>query len=236
MEAESFDPHFNWLKFIPGVTHENVHVVTSLAVSLGLILFAVIAYFELRKAGPEAKPASTFSVRAVAEVMTEFMVGLIDMALGPEFRYLVPLFGSMFFIIFFNNILGVFPGMTPATDNYNTTLAIGIFSFIVYNYLGIKENGIVKYAKHFLGPVWWLAPLMLVIELISHLVRPLSLGFRLMGNMQGDHAVTGAFLGMAPLIVPIPFYALAIFVCFIQAFVFTLLSMVYVSMATAHEH
>jgi F-type H+-transporting ATPase subunit a len=101
---------------------------------------------------------------------------------------------------------------------------------------GIKENGI-GYLQHFLGPIIWLAPIMLPIELISHMVRPFSLGLRLANVMMGDHTVVGIFLGLGPgVVLPIPFYLLGIFVCFVQAFVFTLLSMVYVAMATAHDH
>jgi F-type H+-transporting ATPase subunit a len=125
--------------------------------------------------------------------------------------------------------------MTPATDNINTTVAIGLFVFVLYNALGAKESGL-KYFAHFLGPVWWLAPLMVVIELISHLVRPMSLGLRLAGNMTGDHTVLSIFLDKYPIGIPIIFYSLGIFVCLVQAFVFTLLSMVYVGMATEHEH
>ncbi len=103
------------------------------------------------------------------------------------------------------------------------------------SYLGIKENGL-GYLKHFLGPLWWLAPLMLVIELISHIVRPISLGLRLANVLKGDHTVVGIFTDLVPVILPIPFYLMGMFVCFVQAFVFTLLSMVYISLATAHDH
>ena len=126
--------------------------------------------------------------------------------------------------------------MTPATDNINTTFAMGIFSFVVYNIYGIKEHGLA-YVKHFLGPLLLLAPLMLIIELISHVVRPVSLGLRLQGNMMGDHTVLGIFLDLLPYTgVPVLFYMLGLFVCFMQAFVFTMLSMIYVSIAISHDH
>jgi F-type H+-transporting ATPase subunit a len=125
--------------------------------------------------------------------------------------------------------------MTPATENLNTTLGMGLIIFLYYNYMGLKENGL-SYLKHFMGPILWLAPLMVVIELISHLVRPVSLGLRLANVMKGDHTVLGIFLDLVPVLLPIPFYILGIFVCFVQAFVFTLLSMVYVSMSIDHDH
>jgi F-type H+-transporting ATPase subunit a len=106
---------------------------------------------------------------------------------------------------------------------------------LYYNYQGIKEQGIVGHIKHFMGPVWYLAILIFPIELISHAVRPLSLGLRLKGNMEGDHLVLSIFSNLVPYIVPIPFYVIGLFVCFMQAFVFTLLTMVYISLATAHH-
>ena len=117
----------------------------------------------------------------------------------------------------------------------NTAFAIGIFIFFTYNFLGIKENGLA-YLKHFLGPMLLLAPLMLPLEIISHVVRPMSLGLRLSGNMTGDHTVLGIFLDLVPYVVPVIFYGLGTFVSFVQAFVFTLLSMIYIAMATAHDH
>jgi F-type H+-transporting ATPase subunit a len=106
--------------------------------------------------------------------------------------------------------------------------------FIFYVYQGFKETG-THFIKHLLGPIWWLAPLMLVVELISHFVRPLSLGLRLANVLKGDHTVVGIFLNLVPIGVPIPFYLMGIFVCVVQAFVFTLLSVVYVSLAIASE-
>ncbi len=129
--------------------------------------------------------------------------------------------------------------MTPATDNLNTTLALGIFTFVVYNYYGLKEHGLA-YLKHFLGPLLLLAPLMLPIELIGHAVRPLTLGLRLYGNIMADHTVLSVFVGMFEKLwfIPVPaiFYGMGIFVASMQAFVFTMLSMIYVSMAIAHDH
>src|SRR5262249_14880729 len=139
-----------------------------------------------------------------------------------------------------NNVIGLLPGMTAATDNLNSGLAMGLFSFVVYNYYGIRENG-VAYIKHFMANmtngVWLIfGLLLLVLELISHLVRPFSLGLRLMANLQGDHTILGVFTDLIPYGVPVAFYVLGLFVCFMQAFIFTVLSMVYISIATAHDH
>ncbi|MCB0347983.1 MAG: F0F1 ATP synthase subunit A [Bdellovibrionales bacterium] len=227
--------HFNWLQLIESVGHHYIHIATALLVTGILFAFAFAARLQLATAQKSNfAPADKFSIRGVAELFTEVVINLSDMVLGPENRRYVPLFGSIFLYVLFNNIMGMIPGMTPATDNVNTTVAVGIFSFLTYNYFGLRAGGLT-YLKHFLGPVIWLAWLMLPLEIVSHLVRPMSLGLRLMGNMQGDHTVIGIFLDLAPWGVPIIFYGLGLFVSVVQSFVFTLLSMVYLSMAVAHD-
>lgn len=226
---------FSLTSLIPGVGHEFAHVATASIATAGLVGAALVARSQLGTGEVAIVPASKFSIRGIFELITEFIQGLVDMVIGEHGRQFIPLFASIFTFVLINNLIGVLPGMTPATQNMNTTLAIGVFVFLFYNYQGLKENG-VHYLKHFLGPVLWLAPLMVVIELISHFVRPLSLGLRLANVMSGDHTVVGIFLDLVPLLLPIPFYMMGIFICFVQAFVLTLLSMVYVAMATAHDH
>jgi F-type H+-transporting ATPase subunit a len=220
---------------IPGVGTEYSHVATFAIASVGAIALGFLGRAQLGVGEFSVAPASRFSVRGLFELLTEFIQGLSDMVIGEHGRSYVPLFASVFFFVLINNLIGVVPGMVPATENLNTTLGMGFIIFAYYNYMGLKENGF-SYLKHFLGPILWLAPLMVVIELISHLVRPISLGLRLANVMKGDHTVLGIFLDLVPVLLPIPFYILGIFVCFVQAFVFTLLSMVYVSMAIAHDH
>lgn len=226
---------FSWASLVPHVGHDYAHVVTAAAVSGVVIALGLTARASLGTGELAVVPASRFSVRGIFEFFTEFIVGLVDMVIGKHGRKYIPLFGSIFVFVFFNNLAGTIPGFVPATENINTTFALGMFTFICYNFLGLKENG-WHYLKHFLGPVLLLAPLILPIELISHLVRPFSLGLRLANVMMGDHTVVGIFLNLFPVGLPIPFYLLGLFVCFVQAFVFTLLSMVYVSLATAHDH
>lgn len=227
--------HFNWTQLIPGVGHEYVHVATAAVATLLIIVLCVIGNLALGKGDAAIAPAGKLGIKAFFEMVVELIVYLNDMVIGKEKQKLVPFFGGFFVFIWINNMLGLVPGMTAATDNINTTVSLGLFSFLAYNAFGVKENGL-GYFKHFLGPLLVLAPLMLPIEIISHLVRPLSLGLRLKGNMTGDHTVLGIFLDLVPIGVPMIFYCLGMFVCFVQAFVFTLLSMVYTSMATAHDH
>lgn len=227
--------HFNWTQLIPGIGHEYIHVATAALAGAFLVVLSLGARLALGSGESAVVPSKGFSLKAVFEFIMEFIAGLTVTVIGEKGRKFAPLFATIFFFIFVNNLFGLLPGMTPATDNINTNLAIGIFSFLAYNYYGIKEHGI-SYIKQFLGPMWQLAWLMLFLELISHIVRPFSLALRLRGNMMGDHTVLSIFLDLVPYVVPVIFYGLGVFVCFMQAFVFTMLTMIYISMAISHDH
>jgi F-type H+-transporting ATPase subunit a len=155
--------------------------------------------------------------------------------LGHRGRPYLPMFGAIFFYIILTNLIGLIPGFTAATANINSALSLGLVSFVIYNIEGFSHAGF-SYLKHFMGPVWWLAWFLFPIEIISNLIRPLSLGIRLSVNMMADHALLGTFIDLTKVIVPVIFYALGTFVSFVQALVFTMLSMVYVMMATADDH
>ena len=151
---------------------------------------------------------------------------------GERHLYII---GGFACFIFIANIMGLFFFLQPPTSNVNTTFAMSIVAFLYYNWQGIKAQGIGHYLAHFAGPVWWLAPLMFPIELIGHLARILSLAMRLFGNIFGEHAATGVFMGILPFVIPWPMMGLGIFGAFLQTFVFIMLNMVYISGATAVE-
>jgi len=183
-------------------------------------------------------PSSKFSLSNLFEFLTlDFLLKLLTDIFGTEekAKKYLPLLGGSFFFIFFSNLLGVFPGFYPATQNLNSTLACATVIFVTYNYMGFKEHG-VGYLKHFMGPVIYLAPLMIIIEVISHLVRPASLSLRLFWNMTGDHLVLQIFSNLTPYVVPAIFIGLGVFVSFLQAFIFTILSSIYISLSTSHDH
>lgn len=151
-------------------------------------------------------------------------------------RYLPVILGFATFI-FISNFMGLFYFLAPPTANPNTTFALSISSFLYFNYQGIRSQGLLHYLKHFGGPIWWLFPLMFPIEIIGNLARMLSLSMRLFGNIFGEHTATGIFMGLIPILAPWPMMALGIFGAFLQTFVFIMLTMVYISLATsAEEH
>ncbi len=161
------------------------------------------------------------------------MCGMMDEKVA---RRHFPLIATLAVFIFVMNVLSLFPTGAPPTDNLNTNIGMSLTVFFAYNWAGIRAHGPIAYFKHFAGPVIYLAPLMVVIEIVSHLVRPVSLALRLMGNMTGDHKVLEIFLGFEIPLLPLPLMVLGLLVCVVQTLVFVLLSTVYLSMATAHEH
>lgn len=200
-----------------------------------IILFSFVGHAALGKGEAAVKPSSAFTIKGFFEAFVEFINAFIDMVIGHAGKPMLPLFGAIFFYVLFHNLLGLAPGFSAATSNMNATLALGIFSFVIYNAIGFKHAGL-HYLAHFAGPIWWMAWLLLPIELISHLVRPFSLGMRLSVNMTADHTILGTFIDLTKVVVPVIFYGMGTFVSILQAFVFTMLSMVYVLMATADDH
>jgi F-type H+-transporting ATPase subunit a len=147
-----------------------------------------------------------------------------------------PLIATVFLYIATCNLMGMIPGFFPPTASINTTLSCALTVVVFTHIIGIKFHG-AKYIKHFLGPVWWLSPLILIIELIGHFARILSLSIRLFGNITGHELVLGIlFLLAGAAFAPLPIMVLGIFVAFLQAFVFLLLSIIYFSGAMEHAH
>jgi F-type H+-transporting ATPase subunit a len=147
----------------------------------------------------------------------------------------VPFIASLAFFIFIANAFGLIFFLQPPTANTNTTFALSITAFLFYNIVGIRRQGPIGYAKHFMGPVWWLFPLMVPLEIISHLARVLSLALRLFGNIFAEHTATGIFLVILPFFVP-AMMGLGTLGATIQTFIFIMLTSVYISGATAEEH
>lgn len=227
---------FTWVSIVPGLNLLPVHTAHASLVIVGLLTWAWVARRQIAAATDPVVPDATLTARNTLEVLVEWFVGFIEDLLGRGGRKYLHVYATFFLFILASNLIGLLPGFAPPTSDFNVTLALGVTSFLVYNYYGLKQKG-VAYLKHFLGPIWWLAILMLPLELIDNLVRPVSLALRLFGNMTGDHLVLEIFTGLTKVVIPVLFYMLGAFVSLIQAFVFTILSIIYLSLALAeHEH
>jgi F-type H+-transporting ATPase subunit a len=225
---------FEWVAHIPGLSLLPSHVANSILLSVVLIIVVLLGYSQLKKTEDDVVPASKMTFRNFVEIVVEAIYSFVEENMGRRTADFLPIIGTLALFILINNLSGLIPGFLPATQNVNTTFACSITVFVLTHYYGLKEHGI-KYLKHFAGPVWWLAWLMIPIEVISHFARPLSLGLRLFGNMMGDHLVVGLFASLVPLFLPVPIMFLGLFVALVQTFVFSLLSMVYFSGAIEHE-
>ncbi|NBW41397.1 ATP synthase F0 subunit A [bacterium] len=184
---------------------------------------------------PYVIPSRRPSFFGILDFFMETFVSYHDSVAGKQNRKYVPFTASIFFFILALNVLGLIPGMPAATTTVWLNVAMAIVVFVYFNVEGMKEHGVVNYMKHFLGPLWWMAPMMLVIEMVSLFMRILTLNLRLYWNINADHIVLGIFTDMLPTGMAAPFYVLGFFVSFMQAFVFATLTMVYIVLATQHE-
>ncbi|HVK60649.1 MAG TPA: F0F1 ATP synthase subunit A [Bdellovibrionales bacterium] len=226
--------HFTWFDLFH-VDHHYTFVATAIFVTALVVVLSVAGRIALGNGEAAIQPAGRLSLKGFFEAFLEFMNGMSGLVMGKHGRPYIPLFGAIFFYIVLSNVVGLIPGMTASTSNINSALSIGLFSFVIYNAIGFHHAGL-HYVKHFMGPIWWMVPVILPIELISNAIRPFSLGLRLSINMTADHSILGTFLDLTKVVVPVIFYGMGTFVSFLQAFVFTMLSMVYVMMATADDH
>lgn len=203
------------------------HTAMMLYVMLGLGVFSYILKRRL-----SLVPGG---VQSVTELLISGIERLVDETMGHHGKKYFPLVATFGIYILISNLTGLIPGLLPPTANLNTTVGLALIVFVLTHIIGVKEHGI-KYLKHFVGPVWWLAPLMVPIEIISHLSRPLSLSFRLFGNMMGHELIIAVLLILIPFLLPLPLLVLGILVSFIQAFIFSLLTMVYIGGALEEAH
>ncbi|HEY8369560.1 MAG TPA: F0F1 ATP synthase subunit A [Thermodesulfobacteriota bacterium] len=232
--AEGGDHGFLLLHQIPGLEHALIHVVGAVFAAIVVAIVAWVGTARIRSGQASLVPTGKFDLQTILEGIVGMVLDFSESIIGHDGRRYLPLLGTLALFILFCNLEGLLPGFLPPTQHLGTTAVLGLTVFVVTHVVGVKANG-AGYVKHFLGPIWWLAPLMLVIEVISHLARPLSLSVRLFGNMYGDHQVFGLFSSLIPLVVPVLAMGLGLFVALIQTFVFCLLSMMYIAGAVAHD-
>lgn len=199
-----------------------------------LVALLIVVGFALLK--PRISADRPGPVQQMFEIVYNFLRAQSDDVVGHGGSKYLHFFATIFFFILFCNLIGLIPSLESPTMFTPVPLGCALLAFLYYNTMGIREQGILNYLKHFAGPMWLLAPLMIPIEIFSHLGRLLSLTARLYANMFAGEQVTLVFLALFPVAVPAVFMGLHVFVAFLQAFVFTLLTMSYVSGAVAHEH
>lgn len=224
----------------PVTAHGAEPLVSSLFIMVLLVGLAFGVRKQLVNYDKAVVPEATLTMRTFFEVFVGYWYDTMKDMMGPKRakRYF-PLIGSLACFILFSNALGLIPGFAPPTSNWNVTMGCALVVFVMFNYYGLKENG-VHYLTHLFGPYigWWGIPinlLLFVIEVVSTLIRPLTLSIRLMLNMAVDHLLVTLILGMVALLLPIPVMILGTLVVIVQVMVFCLLTSIYISLATEHE-
>jgi len=205
----------------------NFVVMETLVAVILIVMFAMLR--------PRLSVDRPGKFQHIFELAYDFLHGQTE-ELVPHGAPYMGFFGTLFFFILFMNLIGVVPGFESPTMNPSVPLGCAVATFLYYNFVGIQANGILKYLAQFAGPMLLIAPLMIPIELISHLARPLSLTIRLYANMFAGERVTMVFLSLTYFLIPAVFMGLHVFVSLLQAYIFMLLTMMYVAGATAHEH
>jgi F-type H+-transporting ATPase subunit a len=199
-----------------------------------LVVLAFIAFFALVRFSLSVEKPGT--PQQFAEVVHEAIGGLAEQSIGHGYERFQAFVTCIFLFVLTCNLLGLIPGIEAPTMSPVVPLGLAVAVFIYYNFHGVRAQGPIGYLKHFAGPIWWIAWLMFPIEIISHVARLLSLTVRLWANMFAGDLVTLVFFSLFPLGLALPFMGLHIFVSIVQALVFTMLAMIYLGQAVAHEH
>jgi F-type H+-transporting ATPase subunit a len=219
----------------PVTVHTLEPVVVSLLVMLLLLGLSSAVKGKITVSDEAVIPDDKLTLRTIFEILVGFVYDTMKDAMGAErAKKYFPVVATAFLFVLTSNMLGLIPGFAPPTSSWDVTLGAALVIFIAFNYYGFKENGL-DYVKHLAGPVWWLAWLILPLEVMSTLLRPLTLSVRLMINMSVDHLMVGVVHSLFMYVLPVVIMMLGTLVIVVQAYVFTLLSAVYIALATEHE-
>jgi F-type H+-transporting ATPase subunit a len=213
------------LLHVPNMPEHVTYSWLAMAILIGLSL---VARLTLKRSAPTG-------VQNLLETVVGGLENYVEEIMGPEGKHYLALIGTLFLFILVCNLQGLVPGFDSPTANINTTLALALVSFTATHYIGLRRHGL-GYIKHFFGPMWVLAPLMLIIESISHLARILSLSIRLFGNMIAKHILLLVLFFLFPYILQVPILGLGLLVAFVQAGVFALLTMLYLAGSIEEAH
>lgn len=223
-------------------------VMQASVLAMGILgITVVLVRRSLAAANGGVIPDEGITVRNIVEIVVEGLGKLAHDSIGPDWKKWFPVVGAIFFFILISNLLGLLPAIGGATSDVNTALAWAIISFCVFTFAGIQAHG-VRYLEQFMGPAFnvnlfgkhlhlrLMAPLMMLIEIPLNLARIATLTIRLVANMFADHTVVAVWLGLVPFLIPAVFLGLGLIVCLIQAFVFSLLTMIYIGLALQEAH
>ena len=198
-----------------------------------LVFLGLVAFFILVRATLSVEKPNP--AQQIAEMIHEFTGDNAEQIIGHGYQRFQAFVTCVFLFVVLNNLLGLIPGLDTPTAAPYIPLGIAVPTFLYYHYYGFKEQGFVGYLKHFAGPIWWIAWLLFPIEIISHFARIMSLTIRLYANMFASDLVTLVFFSLFPFAIPAIFLGLHAAVSLIQAYVFMLLAMIYLSGAVTHE-
>jgi F-type H+-transporting ATPase subunit a len=217
-----------WMSFEP--------IMAAIFVAAVILILAMMARARLSKLDEMIIPDDRLTLRTFMEIFLGYFYDLAKSMMGAErAKKYFPVIGASAIFVFFSNVMALLPGMPVATSSLNITLGCALVVFVLFNFYGLRVNG-WNYIKHLAGPAWYLAWLVLPIELISLCVRPITLAVRLMLNMSVDHLILGIFVSLLALVIPVPLMVLGCLIVLIQTLVFTLLTTIYISLATEHDH
>lgn len=231
----------NWFLSLAGVATQDRPWANFITMQVMVALLFILVFALLRPRLSVDRPGK---FQQIFEVIHQFLKDQADEQIGHHGHKYIPFFGTIFLFVLFCNLIGIVPGFESPTMFHYVPAGIAMAAFLYYNMVGMQEQGAGKYLAHFAGPDMGMgkiagiamALLMVPIELVSNLARPLSLTIRLFANMYAGEQVTLVFLSLVPLFIPAAFMGLHVFVSFLQAYIFVLLTMVYVAGATAHDH
>ncbi|MES1174503.1 MAG: F0F1 ATP synthase subunit A [Myxococcales bacterium] len=250
--------HTSWLTLLLGYMHEtleaNAHafgetvlkheapswrsfepIVTSLLITLLVLFVGASVSSKLKNTDEAVIPEDKLTLRTFMEAFLSYFYDLAKSVMDAHrAKKYFPLIATAAMFVFFSNVMALIPGFPVATSSLNITLGCALVVFVCFNAYGLATNGF-GYVKHLAGPAWYLAPLVFPIEVIGMCARPLTLAVRLFLNMAVDHLILGIFLGLIAVLIPIPLMILGVLIVLIQTLVFTLLTCIYIGLATEHE-
>ncbi|MGA3046066.1 MAG: F0F1 ATP synthase subunit A [Terracidiphilus sp.] len=213
--------------------HPNAPINNTFSLEL-LVVLGFIAFFVLVRVSLSVeKPGAP---QQFAELINEFIGGQAEQVIGHGYQRFQAFVTCIFLFVLVCNLVGLIPGLESPTQSVVVPFGLAVATFVYYNFHGIREQGLIGYLKHFAGPVWWIAWLLFPIEVISHVARMMSLTIRLWANMFAGDLVTLVFFSLIPVGIPVIFLGMHLGVSIVQAFVFMLLSMIYLGQAVAHDH